>query len=147
MIITAEQVDNIMESISKNKVSVILRWIVFLPCAAIASMLGWHLVNILGRFGLYFVQFDTESFISQLYLNTAGQAAMAIAFVYVGSKIASLRRKSVAYILSGIYFVFSGFTLFAAIMVKNGWAIWGSIWSFVVIVALVLLIYQNKIDI
>ena len=136
-----------MESTNKKKVSVIFRWIVFLPCAAIASMLGWYIVNILGRFALYFVQFDTKSFISQLYFNTVGHAAMAIAFVYVGSKIAPLHRKTVAYILSGIWFLFSGFTLFAAIMVKNDWAIWGSIWSFVVIVALVFLIYQNEIDI
>jgi hypothetical protein len=32
-------------------------------------------------------------------------------------------------------------------MMKNGWAIWGSIWSFVVIVVLALFIYQNEIDI
>lgn len=73
---------------------------------------------------------------------------MAIAFVYIGSKLAPLHKKNVAYILSGIYFIFSGITLFTGIMVKNGWAIWGSIWSFVVIVALVVfLIYQNEIDI
>lgn len=136
-----------MEATNRNNVSVILRWIVFLPCAAIASMLGWYIVNILGRFGLYFVKFDTESFISQLYFNTAGHAAMAIAFVYAGSKIAPLHRKTVAYILSAIYFIFSGLTLFTGIMMKNGWAIWGSIWSFFVIVALAFLIHQNEIDI
>lgn len=136
-----------METISKNRVSVILRWILFLPCAAIAAMIGWYIVNILGKFGLYFVQFDTESFISQLYFNTAGSTAMAIAFVYIGSKIAPLHRKTVAYILSGIYFIFSGVTLFTGIMMKSGWAIWGSVWSFVVVVALVFIVYQNEIDI
>lgn len=136
-----------METAIKNRGSVILRWIVFLPFAVIASLLGWYIVNILGRIGLSFVQFDPKSFIGQLYFNTAGHAAMAIAFVYVGSKIAPFRGKTVAYILSGIYFLFSGFTLFTGIMVKNGWAIWGSIWSFVVIVVLAVLIYQNEIDI
>ena len=87
------------------------------------------------------------SFIGQLYFNTAGHAAMAIAFVYVGSKIAPLRSKTVAYILSGIWFLFSGFTLFTGVMMKNGWAIWGSIWSFVVILVLAFFIYQNEIDI
>ena len=72
---------------------------------------------------------------------------MAIAFVYVGSKIAPYHTKTVAYILSGIWFLYSGFTLFTAIMVKNGWAIWGSIWSFVVIVVLAVFIHQNEIDI
>nr|BAJ06838.1 putative uncharacterized protein [uncultured bacterium]BAJ06843.1 putative uncharacterized protein [uncultured bacterium] len=136
-----------METADKNSVSIILRWVLFLPCAAIASLLGWYIVNILGRFGLYFVQFDTKSFISQLYFNPAGHAAMAIAFVYIGSKIAPFHRKTVAYVLSGIWFLFSGFTLFTAILVKNGWAIWGSVWSFVVIVALAFFIYQNEIDI
>jgi len=136
-----------METAIKNRSSVILRWIAFLPCAAIASLLGWYTVNSLGKFGLSFVQFDSKSFIGQLYFNTAGPAAMTIAFVYVGSKIAPFHRKTVAYILSGIWFLFMGFALFAAIMVKNGWAIWGSIWSFVVIVKLALLIHQNEIDI
>lgn len=135
-----------METANTRRVSVILRWVVFLPCAAIASLLGWYIVNILGRFGLYFVQFDTKSFIGQLYFNTAGSAAMAISFVYIGSKIAPLHRKTVAYILSAIYFIFSGSTLFTGIMMKNGWAVWGSIWSFVVIVALAFLIHQNEID-
>ena len=136
-----------METTTKNKVSVILRWVVFLPGAAIASLLGWYIVNILGRFGLYFVQFDAESFIGQLYFNTAGHAVMAVAFVYVGSKIVPSYRKRVTYILAGLWLLFSGFTLFSAIMVRNGWAIWGSLWSIVVVVALFLLIYQNKIDI
>ena len=136
-----------METAIKNRGSVILRWIVFLPCAVIASLLGWYIVNILGRIGLSFVQFDPKSFVAQLYFNTAGHAAMVIAFVCVGSKIAPFRGKTVAYILSGIWFLFSGFTLFTGIMVKNGWAIWGSVWSFVVIVGLAVLIYQNEIDI
>lgn len=137
-----------METAIKNRGSVIIfRWIVFLPCAAIASLLGWYMVNILGRIGLSLVQFDAKSFIGQLYFNTAGHAAMAIAFVYVGSKIAPIRSKTVAYILSGIWFLFSGFTLFTGIMMKNGWAIWGSIWSFVVILVLAFFIYQNETDI
>lgn len=135
-----------METDNKNRVSLILRWVIFLPCAAIASLLGWYIANILGRFGLYFVQFDTKSFISQLYFNTAGNAAMAIAFVYIGSKIAPLNRKTVAYILSATYFIFSGSTLFTGIMMKNGWAVYGSIWSFVVIVVFAFLIHQNEID-
>ena len=136
-----------METAFKNRGTVILRWVVFLPCAVIASLLGWYIVNILGRIGLFFVQFDPKSFVAQLYFNTAGHAAMAIAFVYAGSKIAPLHGKTVAYILSGVWFIFSGFTLFTGIMVKNGWAIWGSVWSFIVIVGLAVLIYQNEIDI
>jgi hypothetical protein len=136
-----------METAIKNRGSVIFRWIVFLPCAAIAALLGWYIVNFIGRIGLSFVQFDPKSFVAQLYFNTAGHAAMAIAFVYVGSKIAPFRSRRVAYILSGLWLLFSGFTLFTGVMVKNGWAIWGSVWSFVVIVGLAVLIYQNEIDI
>lgn len=135
-----------MENQYNNQTVLILRWIVFLPLAAIASILGWYLVNILGRFGLYFVQFDTESFIAQLYFNAAGNAAMAIAFVYTGSKIAPLYRKTVAYVLSVVWLLFSGFVLFAAIMVKNGWAIFGGIWGFAVILVFAFFIYQNEID-
>jgi len=136
-----------METTNRNRGTIILRWIIFLPCAAIASLLGWYIANILGRIGLYFVGFDSTSFIGQLYFNTVGHAAMAIAFVYVGFKIAPSHSKTIAYALSGIWFLFSGFTLFTGIMMKNGWAIWGSIWSSVVIVVLALFIYQNEIDI
>jgi len=136
-----------MEANNKNRGIIILRWIMFLPCAAIAALLGWYVANFLGRIGLYFVQFDSKSFISQLYFNTIGHAAMAIAFVYVGFKIAPSHSKTIAYVLSGIWLLFNGFTLFTGIMMKSGWAIWGSIWSFVVIVVLALFIYRNEIEI
>lgn len=136
-----------METTNKNSVTIVLRWIMFLPCAAIAALLGWYVANILGRISLFFVQLDLESFIGQLYSNTVGHAAMAIAFVYVGFKIAPSQSKTTAYVLSGIWLLFSGFTLFTGIMMKNGWAIWGSIWSFVVIIILALFIYRNELDI
>lgn len=136
-----------METTNRNRSTTVLRWIMFLPCAAMASLLGWYVVNILGRIPLYFVGFDAKSFIGQLYFNTAGHATMAVAFVYVGSKIAPSHSKTIAYALSGIWLLFSGFTLFTGIMMKNGWAIWGSIWSFIVIVVLALFIYRKEIEI
>ncbi|MDW7761503.1 MAG: hypothetical protein SCM96_12835 [Acidobacteriota bacterium] len=133
-----------MDKSNHNRVVLILRWIAFIPLAITASVLGWYLVNILGRLGLYFVQFDTESFIAQLYFNAAGNTAMAIAFVYTGSKIAPLHNKTVAYFLSVVWLVFSGFALYAGIMVKNSWAIFGGIWGFVVILIFAFFVYQNK---
>ena len=133
-----------METIPKKKSFVILRWIAFLPCAVIASLLGWYVANILGRIGISVVGLDLKSFIAQLYFNTIGSAAMTMAFVYVGAAIAPFYRKHVTYILSVVWFLFSGFTLFTGVMMKNGWAIWGSVWSLFCILYLVALIYKNE---
>ena len=133
-----------MDTITKKKGFVILRWIALLPCAAIASLLGWYIANILGRIGISVVGLDSKSFLAQLYFNTVGSGVMTIAFVYIGVAIAPFYRKNVAYILSVVWFLFSDFTLFTGIMMKNGWAIWGSVWSLFCILHLVVLIYKNE---
>ena len=133
-----------MENKSSSPIS-ILRWIVFLPGAPGAAWLAWVLINILGRFSLGYVGIQSNSFLGQFYFNTAGQAAMGAAFVFVGAYIAPYHRKFVAYCLAGIGFVISGFMLFPAIMVKNYWAIWGSLCVVLGVGAVTYSIYQGEI--
>lgn len=136
-----------MDNSSQNSLLMILRWILFIPLAIGSSFIGWYLVNIFGRFGLFFVQVEPDSFVAQFYFNFAGNAAMAIAFVYIGSKVAPFYRKTVAYILSGIWLLFSGFAIFSSIMVKSGWGIFGGICGFIIIPFFILSIYKNEIEI
>ena len=72
------------ESNNRRDALYILRWLAFLPGAALAAWLSWILINILGTFSLGFVGFDSDSFLGQIYFNTAGQVAMGAAFVYLG---------------------------------------------------------------
>lgn len=112
-----------MKVTTSNKVIDVLRWVVFIPGAALGAWLAWILLNILGKFSLSYAGFDPDSFIGQLYFNTAGHAAMGAAFVFIGAKIAPSYRKIIAYCLAGVGLVISGFMLFPAIMIKNYWAI------------------------
>lgn len=116
-----------METKTSNKIVEILRWVVFLPGAALGAWVAWILINTLGGFGLGFVGIGRNSFLAQFYFNTAGHAAMGAAFVYVGAKIVPSNQRIVAYILAGLGLVLDGVALFPSIMVGNGWAIWGSI--------------------
>lgn len=135
-----------MTDTNNNRTVVILRWIIFLPCAAIASFLSWYVVILLGRFGLSYVMVDLDSFIAQLYFNSIGHGAMAVAFVWIGFKVAPSNSKNIAYILSGLYLIFSGFTLYTAIMTKYGWAIFGSVWSIVVVIYFAISVYRDEFE-
>ncbi len=132
---------------AKSKTLDILRWIVLLPGAAISSWLGWIILNILGRFSLGYVGVSPHSLLGQFYYNTAGHAIMGAAFVYVGAKIAPSYRRIVAYVLAGLGLVLAGFFLFPAIMVRDGWAIWGAICIINGVGATAYLIHQGETDI
>jgi hypothetical protein len=136
-----------METKTSHRIVEILRWVVFLPGAALGAGVAWILINTVGRFSLGFVGIGPNSFLAQFYFNTAGHAAMGAAFVYIGAKIVPSNKKIVAYILAGLGLVLGGFALFPAIMVGSGWAIWGSICVVNGIGAVVYLINRGETDI
>ena len=136
-----------MEATTSNKAIDALRWIVFLPGAALGGWLAWIFLNILGRFSLSYSGMEADSFLAQLYFSTAGHAAMGAAFVYLGAKIAPRHQRIVAYGLAGLGLVIMGFALFPAIMVGSGWAIWGSICGLIGIGAVVYSIHIGETDI
>lgn len=125
----------------------VLRWIAFIPGAALGAWLAWIVLNILGRFSFSYAGVEPDSFIAQLYFNTAGHAAMGAAFVYVGAKIVPSYQRAVAYVLAGLGLVLGGFALFTAIMVGSGWAICGSVCVVIGIGAVVYSIHMGEIDI
>lgn len=135
-----------MEAMS-NKIINVLRWIIFIPGAALGSWLAWTFFNATGKFSFWYVGVDSDWFISQLYFETAGPAAMGAAFIFVGAKIAPSHRKIVAYILAGLGCMISGFTLFSGITVGNGWTIWGSFCLAIGIGVFMYSIYLGEINI
>ncbi len=136
-----------MEVTTSNKAIDVLRWVAFIPGATLGAWLAWILLNFLGRFSLSYVGVEPDSFLGQLYLNTAGHAAMGAAFVYLGAKIAPYHQRIVVYVLAGLGLVLGGFALFSAIMVGSGWAIWGSICVVIGIGAVVYSIHIGETDI
>ena len=136
-----------MEVTTSNKAIDVLRWVAFIPGAALGAWLAWMLLNILGRFSLSYAGVDPDSVIGQLYFNTAGHAAMGAACEYLGAKIAPYHQRTVAYVLTGLGLVLGGFALFPAIMVGGGWAIWGSICTVGGVGTAVYLIYIGETDI
>lgn len=136
-----------MKTTQGNKALDVLRWIGFLPVAVLASLLAWYVVNILGRFSLGFVGIGPEDFVGKLYFMTAGHGAMGAAFVYVGAKIAPYYRVVMAFILGGIGILVAGFMLFAAIMVRDWWAVWGSLYVAIGAGAVVYGVHAGETDI
>ncbi len=134
------------ENNSSNKAIIILRWFSFLPLAFLGSWLAWFLVNILGRISLGYTGFDPESFVGQLYFNTAGHLAMGAAFVYTGARIAPYHKKTIAMLLGFLGLVIGGILLFPLLMSKSGWGIWGAICIIIGISILVLYVYKGEIE-
>jgi hypothetical protein len=129
----------------KDKVIIVLRWVSFFPSALLSAWLAWILLNIIGKLSLTFVGFNSESFIAELYYNTAGHSAMGLAFIYVGAKIAPAYKKIVTYVLAGLGILISGFLLFPAIIMGSGWAIWGSFFTLLGIAVMTYLIYKGDV--
>lgn len=136
-----------MEEQSTFSTISVLRWIVFLPGAVGSAWLAWILINILGRFSLVYAGVQSDSFLGQFYFNTAGHAAMAAAFVFIGAKIAPSYRRIIVYCLAGVGLVISGFMLFSAIMIKNYWAIWGGLCVIIGVGAVTYSIYKGETEI
>lgn len=134
------------ESTLRNKALDVLRWIGFLPVAMLAAWLAWYLVYILGRFSLGFVGIGPEDFRWKLYFITAGHGLMGAAFVYVGAKVAPFYRVVVALILGGIAIILAGFLLFPAVMARDWWAIWGSLYVAIGAGAMVYLFHAGETD-
>jgi len=132
---------------TQNRAIIVLRWIALAPGALLASWLAWILVNVIGRFGLNYAMVEPNSFLAQLYFNTAGHAAMGAAFVYVGARIAPAHHRVIAYILAGLGLVLSGFLLFPSIMVQNLWAIWGAICTALGVGGVTYYIHKGETDI
>lgn len=130
----------------KTKAIKILRWVSFLPAAILAAWLAWLLINVLERIGFARYAIHPESFIAQFFCNTTGHSAMGVVFILVGARIAPEKQIAVAYILSGIGLAICGFSFFPAIMMGNGWAIWGCICVIFGICVTAYSIYKSDID-
>ena len=105
----------------------VLRWVVFLPCAFIGAWLAWYLWTLLNRISFGLAGVDLNSFMSKAFLVFTSNVILGAAFVYIGAKVAPVRKKIVAYVLAVICLVLVGFTLYPAIMTVNYWAIFGGI--------------------
>lgn len=68
--------------------------------------------------------FSPDDFLSRVFLEFISSAAMGVAFVYVGARLAPSHHKIVAYVLAALGLVAAGFVLFPAFMVSDYWAVW-----------------------
>jgi len=116
-----------VETEQSNKVNTVLRWFGFFPVAVVAAWLAELVVYPLGLFSLGWAGITPEKFPGKLYFATMPHLAMGAAFVYVGAKIAPAHKVAVAFILGLIGVAFSGALLFAAVMVRDWWAVWGGL--------------------
>jgi hypothetical protein len=129
-----------------SKIILILRWITFLPCGLLASVLGWYAINIIGEIllNLGWVPIDTDSFISKVYFISVGHGISGLIFVYIGAIVAPSKRVLVAIILCFIGIILSGGLIIPAIKIQDWWSVWGGIYMALGSGAGVWLIYLSK---
>jgi hypothetical protein len=111
-----------------GSLTVALRWMAVLPAAALAAWAAWIVVNLLNRLTFFVQGLNPDSLLSRAFIEGAAHADMGAAGVYAGAKVAPSHRKIVVFLLAGLIILGGGFALFPAILVRNGWAIYGAIW-------------------
>jgi hypothetical protein len=102
----------------QSKATDIFRWIVFIPGAVLGAMLVGFLFAFVSLLCLYPFSPDPDSAfgrIGRALIDAQRHVIFGAAFVYLGAKIAPYNRKTVAYVLAGLGFLFTGFALFPAI--------------------------------
>jgi hypothetical protein len=114
-----------MEPQSKGVIA--LRWLGFVPGAFIAAWLAWLLIFFGNKVSMWMMGINPDGFINKLFIEVISNGAMGAAFVYIGSRIAPVNRKVVAYILAVIAMLIAGFLAFPAIVQQNWWAVVGVI--------------------
>jgi hypothetical protein len=112
-----------METTASNKALNALRWIGFIPCAALGAWLTWIVMTILNRISMIMTGINPNGLICKFFIEVIASGCMGAAFVYIGSRVAPLKHKIVAYVLLIIAILISGFLLFPAISQQNWWAV------------------------
>ena len=108
---------------------VALRWTAFLPAAFAGAWLVWILVVLLSRWSLAWAGVESGSFFDQLFQTTTAHAVLGFAFVVIGAKVAPGHRRVVVFVLAGVSVLLCGALLLLAIIVRDGWAIAGAIFT------------------
>lgn len=106
---------------------VVLRWLTFLPGALLAALLVSAVMRLLNHLSMFLSGMNPDGFLNKLWLEVIASALMGAAFVYAGSRIAPMYRKSVGYTLTVTIILLAGFLAFPAIIQQNWWALIGCI--------------------
>ena len=114
------------EKTGKQNVLDVLRWIAALPASVLGCVIAYWIVVILNRITMA-RYVDPDSFMGQVFVQWIGNAIMGAAFVYISVYIAPSYKKQTGIIMAGIALLLSGTFLFAAIMTRNYWAMFGTV--------------------
>jgi hypothetical protein len=124
----------------------ILRWIAVLPAAVVAGVVAGSLVIAVDRWGMTMQGLNPGSFFNLLVVNALSGAATGAAWVYAGVKVAPTHKTPVAFILAVLSILGAGFTLFLALAMSRGWAIYSTVWWTVGTSAVAWSIYSGAIS-
>jgi hypothetical protein len=112
----------------QSKLSIIGRWLAFLPAAVLGAWLFYWVMRWGMRYMLSAPFLDPNSFLLRGFAEFISSLAMGVAFVYAGAKVAPNNKKMVGYGLSGLGLVLGGMMLYPAIQVENYWSVWSGVW-------------------
>jgi hypothetical protein len=102
----------------------ILRWFIFLPCAVLSFWLIYYLLRIIVGLTLPETIWGS-TFLTRVFVEFTSSWLSGAVFVYVGARIVPTHNKEIAYCLSGLGILTSGFLFYPAIIANDWWAIFG----------------------
>lgn len=108
----------------KRKATLVGRWVVVLPAAAVSAILVQLLFALVGWITLRFVGMDPDALITHGYLLALSGGMMGAAFVYVGARVAPDCRRVVALSLAGLTLFLVGVVAMASLLMHDHWALW-----------------------
>jgi hypothetical protein len=117
---------NMTKTSTKEKTLIVLRWIAMLPAAVLGCIVAYEIVVVLNRLTMA-RYLDPNSFIARVFVQWIGHAIMGATFVYIAAYIAPAFRKQVVVVMAGLVLLLSGAFLFASIMTRNYWAMFGTV--------------------
>lgn len=105
-----------------SQISIILRWIAFIPAALLGCVVGRFLIVLINRWGMA-RYVEPGTFMWRLTDQYVSGLALGAIFVYCASFVAPMHKKAVAISSAGFVLVSAGFLLFPSVLVGEYWAI------------------------
>jgi len=130
---------------NKQKALDILRWIVALPASIIGCVIAYWLIIFINRITMA-RYIDPNSFMAKVFVQWLGNFALGAAFVYISVYIVPVFKKQTGIVMAAIALLLSGAFLFAAIMTRDYWAMFGTVCMNVGSLAVAWGVLKNETD-
>jgi len=105
----------------------VLRWVILVPAAIAGGSLAYLATRLLYVMEIGIPFLDPESLFFRVVVAGLSQGMIGAGIVFVAAWVAPRAKRIVVVSAAGLTLIAAGFLLFPAIMVRDGWAIYGAV--------------------